>query len=546
MDNFDAGFLGAVGIIVLIALLVLWFGFRVLFLPLRLSWRFGRSISQKIGPAPMTLVLIWTIAIAPEPFVYLWSWFLRLGKSLLVDVPRQATQMLTETPAVCSGSDWTGACTAAIGAEALQLWSNAMSQPVQSFQVPLNIERAALVFALGVTVAFVLTLIPSPLQSEQATRGNARTIAALVVSFLLAFYLAIISIIAIPVFGEKVPVIGPYHANLADQLKQEAPGDDIKYPMMIQMDEERHNLPDIDTLRHLPQLDYIESAWRDQIRQWDQSAERLHQSAASLPADAREFAQTTLSFFQVSNEGHIGEIATQRHVTVLANSFNLWIADYRAALDACAATLRDGLGRARTFYDAILPISRTAQENATPDQNNQVYQQLNQALQSFYFERCTDLKPVAREYLPARSGAVETLGPFGAAAAWLLRTESPELALIIGLLGFGFFGALAASFIREFAGTPRNELPAIGFILPALIRGVGAAILVFLLAKGGTAILTTGDASPNAYAIFFACFVAAVFSEDVWSWARSRQRRQFAEESAVATPIDGSPPATRR
>jgi hypothetical protein len=271
---------------------------------------------------------------------------------------------------------------------------------------------------------------------------------------------------------------------------------------------------------------------------WDQESQRLHQTAAGFTRDARDFVQTTLSFFQVSNEGHIGELATQRHVTILANSFNLWIADYRASLDACAAGLRVGLGRAREFYDTALPISKSmmAQASATPEQKNQMYQQISQALQQFYFQRCGDLKPVARDYLTARSGPVETLGPFGAAAAWLLRTESPELALIIGLLGFGFFGALAASFIREFAGMPSNELPAIGFILPALIRGVGAAILVFLLAKGGTAILTTGDASPNAYAIFFACFVAAVFSEDVWSWARSRQRRQFAEENATARP----------
>lgn len=418
-----------------------------------------------------------------EPFVYLWSWFLRLGKALLVDVPRQATQILTETPTAC-GSDAIGACAAAIGTEVLQLWSSAMSQPLQAFLVPQNIERAALVFALGLTVAFVLTLIPSP-QSQKATRGDARTIAALVVSFLLAFYLAIISIIAIPVFGEKVPVLGPYRANLADQLKQETPTDDIKFPMLVQMDDERHTLPDISMLGLPPQLDYIGSAWKDQIFLWDQEAQRLHQSAASFPGEAREFAQTTLSFFQVSNEGHIGEIATQRHVTVLANSFNLWIADYHALLDACAATLRDGLGRARAFYETVLPVgkSMTAQANVTPEQSNQTYQQLNQALQSFYFQRCTDLKPVAREYLTMRSGPVETLGPFGAAAAWLLRTESPELALIIGLLGFGFFGALAASFIREFAGTPRNELPAIGFILPALIRGVGAAILVFLLAR---------------------------------------------------------------
>ncbi len=63
--------------------------------------------------------------------------------------------------------------------------------------------------------------------------------------------------------------------------------------------------------------------------------------------------------------------------------------------------------------------------------------------------------------------------------------------------------------------------------MPALIRGIGAAVLVFLLAKGGAAIFTKGDATPNAYAIFFACFVAAVFSDDVWLWARNRQRNEL-------------------
>ena len=183
----------------------------------------------------------------------------------------------------------------------------------------------------------------------------------------------------------------------------------------------------------------------------------------------------------------MGEVATQRHVTVLVNSFNLWIADYRAALDACTATLRDDLGRFKIFYAAMAPFSETlGRVGALPGD------QLSQALQTMNFQSCTDLKPVVRDYLPARSGPAETLAQLGAAAAWLLRTESPELALIIGLLGFGFLGALAASFIKRVPVTARNELPAIDFIFPALIRGVGAAILVFLLAKGGTAILHEG------------------------------------------------------
>jgi hypothetical protein len=319
----------------------------------------------------------------------------------------------------------------------------------------------------------------------------------------------------------------------------------MKYSMS-ELEDERHGLPDISTLGHSTAgetsvfgpwfFNIIEPAWAAQLDLWDQSDARLRQAATALPSEARSFAQTALSFFQVTNVGYIGEIATQRHVTKLANSFILWIADYRAALDACATTLSDDLGKFRTFYAAMVRINQTV----LPAGAALPVEEVNQAFKGFYFQRCNDLKPVVRDYLPARSGPAETLGPFGAAAAWLLRTESPELALIIGLLGFGFFGALAASFIREFAGTPGNALPAIGFILPALIRGIGAAILVFLLAKGGTAIFTRGDASPNAYAIFFACFVAAVYSEDVWSWARSRQRRQFTNNSQQTTSRDES------
>jgi hypothetical protein len=219
-------------------------------------------------------------------------------------------------------------------------------------------------------------------------------------------------------------------------------------------------------------------------------------------------------------------------VTVLANSFNLWIAEYHTDIDNCINILRDDLQKFRSFYSFVQLLQKTS-----PDTGLSV-EQINELYRGFSQGQCAEIIPATRDYLLRRSGPEETLGPFGAAAAWLLRTESTELALIIGLLGFGFFGALAASFVREFSQTPGHVLPSVGFIIPALIRGVGAAILVFLLAKGGTAIFTRGDASPNAYAIFFACFIAAVFSEDVWSWARRRQRDQLPGANQ-STPASG-------
>jgi hypothetical protein len=522
---------GAALIALIIALLIVWLGFKLLFLPLRIVSRFGRSLALQFRPAVFTLLLVWTVALEPGPFLYLWEWFLRFGKAILIDTP---TVIIGLTPSIvgCSAGN-VGVCLTSIGSLFQQLLSTVQA-PVAAFTVPPNLDRAALIFAIGMTIATAITKLPQS-NSIQSARYSARDVTALTASFALALYLCIISIIAIPVFGQKVPDITPYAASLADQLTKAAPLKDDDYPAILQLEQDRAALPD---KLPLPTVDAehpdrstsslgntFETYWDSQLNLWNQSHDRLHEAATTLPKEALSFAHAAESFFQISNEGHIGEIVTQRHVTVLVNSFNLWMSDYKASIDSCTANLNDDIGKFHAFYSNIGPITQAL--SSTENANN--ITAISNIFKSLTIEPCSNLKLAVRDYLPGRAGPEETLGPFGVAAAWLLRTESPELALIIGLLGFGFFGALAASFIRELAGATENQLPSLGFLVPALIRGMGAAILVFLLAKGGTAILTRGDATPNAYAIFFACFVAAVFSDDVWLWARARQRGQFPE-----------------
>ena len=533
---------GAALIALLMVSLALWLGFKLLFLPLRLVWRFGRSLAPQFRPAVFTLLVVWTVALEPGPFLYLWDWFLRFGKAILIDIP---TVIIGLAPSIvgCS-ADNVGVCLTSIGSLFQQILSTVQT-PVATFTVPPNLDRAALIFAIGTTIATAITKLPQS-NPTQPARYSARDVTALTASFALALYLCIISIIAIPVFGQKVPDITPYSASLADQLTKAAPLKDDDYPAILQLEQDRAALPN---KLPAPTADAehpdnyassfsntFETYWESQLNLWNQSHDRLHEAATTLPKEALSFAHAAKSFFQISNEGHIGEIVTQRHVTVLVNSFNLWMSDYKASIDSCTAKLNDDIGKFHTFYSNIGPITQAL--SSTESANN--ITAISNIFKSLTIEPCSSLKLAVRDYLPGRAGPEETLGPFGVAAAWLLRTESPELALIIGLLGFGFFGALAASFIRELAGATENQLPSLGFLVPALIRGMGAAILVFLLAKGGTAILTRGDATPNAYAIFFACFVAAVFSDDVWLWARARQRSQFPEvadeKSNVARP----------
>lgn len=116
-------------------------------------------------------------------------------------------------------------------------------------------------------------------------------------------------------------------------------------------------------------------------------------------------------------------------------------------------------------------------------------------------------------------------GPFGWISKWLLRTKSMALALITGMLGFGLFGAAISTIVRErAAGNPGTDAR----IGDVVIKGLSAAIVVFLAVEGGLAVFTTTRSQePNAYVLFFTCLVGAVFSENVWSWAQSRLTRDL-------------------
>ena len=68
----------------------------------------------------------------------------------------------------------------------------------------------------------------------------------------------------------------------------------------------------------------------------------------------------------------------------------------------------------------------------------------------------------------------------------------------------------------------RGRFVAGGDAATIIIRGLAAAIVVFLAVKGGLAIVSTSEAEPNAYVLFFICLVGAVFSEGVWKWAKTK------------------------
>jgi hypothetical protein len=132
------------------------------------------------------------------------------------------------------------------------------------------------------------------------------------------------------------------------------------------------------------------------------------------------------------------------------------------------------------------------------------------------------------------------LGPFGFVSSWLLRTRSLALALITGMLGFGLLGAAISSFVQKgpSAGSDPQEgstvMPGASDLGVVVIRGMTAAVIIFLGVKGGLAAYAVGETEPNAYVLFFTCLVGAAFSERVWNWARVKLEGQLQNNDAKA------------
>lgn len=116
-------------------------------------------------------------------------------------------------------------------------------------------------------------------------------------------------------------------------------------------------------------------------------------------------------------------------------------------------------------------------------------------------------------------------GLFGFIANPLIKTQSSELVLLMGMFGFGLLGASLLSFQQinengDFIKALKTKPLIINFG-NVLARGFGAALVIYLATKGGLAIFSAGTTTDaNGYILLLTCFIGAVFSEKVWNRIR--------------------------
>ena len=158
--------------------------------------------------------------------------------------------------------------------------------------------------------------------------------------------------------------------------------------------------------------------------------------------------------------------------------------------------------------------------------------------------------------IPNRPPLGESLGVLKYGAAWLLNAGSVPLAAIIGMIGFGLLGSVISTFVRERVassksggddGVSRTAIPhvLVSDLAGVVLRGLSAAIVVFLAVQGGLAVFAGGQSDPNPYVLLLTCLIAAVFSEKVWARANEYlvEKLEGREQQPKGTP-GGTPGAT--
>ena len=227
-----------------------------------------------------------------------------------------------------------------------------------------------------------------------------------------------------------------------------------------------------------------------------------------------------------------------------------WYRESISTLDNAMSNCEQSLRRAYTYWTDWSESSRNELERASQDLLGLT---VPQSLYRVYEEARVSCQPVRVNLVaPPRPALGSFLGPFGIVASWLVRTESLPLALIVGLLGFGLLGSACSTFVREQATKPGGASPRTGTDggpvvsdhSSVVIRGLSAAVVVFLAVEGGLAIFATTKVEPNPYVLLLTCLIAAVFSEDVWAWAHKRLRDSFSggesDDSAAPTPVSST------
>jgi hypothetical protein len=294
----------------------------------------------------------------------------------------------------------------------------------------------------------------------------------------------------------------------------------------------------------LSTLERLVSGWTNERESVLQAYSSLLDSVKVQQKSAKNIAVRS---YEVGNLDRKGNKERVQYFLALSDWFNQRSAEADQQLNNCLKYIQGLDSSLQTWADTVPGFAKNDMSDET------FFIGLESAAR--FFRGASDGCPQAIPLDPnpprrPQLGDSSYLGPFGFVASWLLRTESLPLALITGLLGFGLLGSACSTFVREqldqrreaaavARATGANTAQARRLAVPAgdgrmvhdltgvIIRGLLAAVVVFLAVEGGLAIFASGGGEPNPYVLLLTCLIAAVFSEQVWRWAEKELADKF-------------------
>ncbi|MCK6620850.1 MAG: hypothetical protein HUU32_10490 [Calditrichaceae bacterium] len=421
---------------------------------------------------------------------------------------------------------------------------NLLAEILIDLQIPSLMLALALWLILGQILSFVFDGSAGRGEERGGLPGFVRKLAPatrknilLTAAFLVSGYLIMTSMIAVPWFQQTGK---PNHEDWERELEtiittrdtiaqtgEEIPGAAPLDPLSDAFLDEKAAL---DTL---PQwgllLARVKSDRNELLQQrklladgWESLRESVEKRKSSLLSLAKiSIKDTTISLGPRERASYYLEVS--QWLSASAENLDAALKDYQNLLKQYDYKLENWVKDITAALASDAEKLSARRNSANPDSLEMVFESAYVYKPSLYTEDLftgqSSFRNRATDPLPAPPLPGSQWGIFGLISRWLLRANSYALILITGMLGFGLFGSLISSIVREHSQR-RPEEPLVKDLDAAVVRGLSAAVVVFLSVKGGLAVFTNQEVEPNSYVVFFTCLVGAVFSERIWEWAR--------------------------
>jgi hypothetical protein len=342
----------------------------------------------------------------------------------------------------------------------------------------------------------------------------------------ISFYLGLIALLAIPLLDDKTQ--SQHTADAVDKALQvymiKTEVFDTSFP--AQLAEIRQSNTGATVKDDEPQMrPFMKQLLASELDELNQLRGQLQQRWNGLRITAQqvqtEKVKTATNNFQATLDKNLGKRHTDRYYYDLVKWFSETMGRVQAGLSRCQSSATQFIGESSQIYTRLY----SDLEPKEPDFNSVFRQYYNRKgelfvrLNEILVASC-DLSDLSQPPDPPTIAA--GLGELGIWTKWLIDTERMPVVIIVGLVGFSLLGATVSRAVRAQTDNRARAAFTLDDLLTVIAGGTTAAVVVFLAAYGGLAVLGNSSGDPNPNIVFATCLIAAVYSEDVWTWARRR------------------------